>query len=313
MDPIESDRSLAVEAEAPSRARAASRVAAADATQADAQFQRAVGAHVRELRERRGMTRKRLALEASVSERYLGQLEAGEGNGSMLLLRRLAAALHVSLADIVAPQEQDGVERRLARRLLERIPAHRLEDMIFRLMREFGQDDAARRKRIALIGLRGAGKSTQGRLLATALAVPYVELDAEVELDAGMPLNEIFSLYGQSGYRRIERRCLERVIGQQERAVIAVGGGIVAEDETFRLLLANCYTVWLRASPEEHMARVIAQGDLRPMAGSAEAMADLKRILGAREPLYRKADVVVETSGFAPEAIHARLREIVDS
>jgi XRE family aerobic/anaerobic benzoate catabolism transcriptional regulator len=304
----------AVAADTKPRPRIPARLAdAAEPTLADAEFQRAVGAHVRELRERRGMTRKRLALEADVSERYLGQLEAGEGNGSMLLLRRLAAALHVSLAEIVAPDTDDGVERRLVRRLLERVPAHRLEDMIFRLMREFGQDDAARRKRVALIGLRGAGKSTQGALLAAALEVPFIELDGAVEHEAGMPLNEIFSLYGQSGYRRIERRCLERVIAQKERAVISVGGGIVAEDETFRILLANCYTVWLKASPEEHMARVIAQGDLRPMAGSAEAMEDLKRILGAREPLYRKADAVVETSGLAPEAIQVRLRELVVS
>jgi XRE family aerobic/anaerobic benzoate catabolism transcriptional regulator len=178
-------------------------------------------------------------------------------------------------------------------------------------MREFGHEEAARRKRIALIGLRGAGKSTLGKLLAKELNAPFIELDGEVERETGLPLNEIFSLYGQAGYRRIERRCLERVIEKHERAVISVGGGIVAEEDGFKLLLGNCFTVWLKAAPEEHMARVVAQGDLRPMAGNEEAMDDLKRILAAREPLYRKADAVVDTSGQTTEASLAKLRGLV--
>jgi len=278
---------------------------------ADSDFLAALGKRVRELRERRGMTRKLMALEADVSERYLGQLEAGEGNVSMLLLRRVAAALNVTLGEVMLPEHEDSVERRLIRRFLERIPAHRLEDVIFRLMREFGHEEAARRKRIALIGLRGAGKSTLGHLLAKELGVPFVELDGEVERETGLPLNEIFSLYGQPGYRRIERRCLERLIEQHERAVISVGGGIVAEEDGFKLLLGNCFTVWLKAAPEEHMARVVAQGDLRPMAGNQEAMEDLKRILAAREPQYRKADAVVDTSGQTLQASLAKLRDFV--
>lgn len=277
----------------------------------DSDFLAALGRRVRELRERRGMTRKRMALEADVSERYLGQLEAGEGNVSMLLLRRVAAALNVTLGEVLLPEQEDSVERRLIRRFLERIPAHRLEDVIFRLMREFGHEEALRRKRIALIGLRGAGKSTLGNLLAKELNVPFVELDGEVERETGLPLNEIFSLYGQAGYRRIERRCLERLIAQHDRLVLSVGGGIVAEEEGFKLLLGNCFTVWLKAAPEEHMARVVAQGDLRPMAGNEEAMEDLKRILAAREPLYRKADAVVDTSGQAMQASLAKLRDFV--
>jgi XRE family aerobic/anaerobic benzoate catabolism transcriptional regulator len=277
----------------------------------DSDFLAALGRRVRELRERRGMTRKRMALEADVSERYLGQLEAGEGNVSMLLLRRVAAALNVTLGEVLLPEQEDSVERRLVRRFLERIPAHRLEDVIFRLMREFGHEEALRRKRIALIGLRGAGKSTLGNLLAKELKAPFVELDGEVERETGLPLNEIFSLYGQAGYRRIERRCLERLLQQHDRVVLSVGGGIVAEEEGFKLLLGNCFTVWLKAAPEEHMARVVAQGDLRPMAGNEEAMEDLKRILAAREPLYRKADAVVDTSGQTMEASLARLRDLV--
>ena len=278
---------------------------------ADTDFLIALGKRVRELRERRGMTRKLLAREADVSERYLGQLESGEGNISIMLLRRVAAALNVTLGEVLLPEQEDSVERRLIRRFLDRIPAHRLEDVIFRLMREFGHEEASRRKRIALIGVRGAGKSTLGNLLAKELNVPFSELNREVERETGLPLNEIFALYGQTGYRRIERRCLERLIKQSEKGVISVGGGIVAEEETFKLLLGNCYTVWLKAAPEEHMARVLAQGDLRPMAGNGEAMDDLRRILAAREPLYRKADVIVDTSGQTPDTSLAKLREAV--
>jgi XRE family aerobic/anaerobic benzoate catabolism transcriptional regulator len=215
------------------------------------------------------------------------------------------------LIDILEPEQAGSVERRLISRLLDAVPPRRLEDLTFRLMREFGNEEASRRRRIALVGLRGAGKSTLGRSLATERGIRYVELDKEIELDSGMPLPELFSLYGQSGFRRFERRTLERLIDESATMVLAVGGGIVAEDETYSLLLNKCYTVWLKASPEEHMSRVIAQGDLRPMAGNSEAMEDLKRILAAREPLYRKADAVVDTSGQTPDASLNLLREAV--
>jgi XRE family aerobic/anaerobic benzoate catabolism transcriptional regulator len=278
---------------------------------ADADFLRALGKRVREWREQRGLARKALAREADISERYLGQLEAGEGNVSIMLLRRIASALNVSLREMVDPDGGDSVEQRLIRRFLEGLPGHRLEDVIFRLMREFGHEEATRRRRIALIGLRGAGKSTLGALLAKELQVPFIETDREVERATGLPLTEIFGLYGQSGYRRIERRCLEEVITDNTKAVLAVGGGIVADDESYKLLLANCFTVWLRASPEEHMARVRAQGDLRPMAGHAEAMEELKRILASRESAYGQADAVVDTSGQGAGASLARLRQVV--
>lgn len=279
---------------------------------ADAQFLTALGKRIRELRAQRGMTRKALAREAKVSERYLGQVEAGDGNISIVLLRRLAAALNVSLTDILTPDHPHTAEKQLLTRLLHRLPAHRLEEVILRVLREFAPDDAERRQRIALIGLRGAGKSTLGALLAAELQVPFIELDREVEQEAGLPLGEIFTLYGQAGYRRIERRCLERVLQGYTRAVIAVGGGVVAEEDTFALLLARCYTVWLKATPEEHMERVLAQGDLRPMAGNATAMEDLKQILAAREPLYRRADAVVDTSRQTLQASLAALRQLVD-
>jgi XRE family aerobic/anaerobic benzoate catabolism transcriptional regulator len=278
----------------------------------DAVFLSALGRRVRERRERLGMTRKLLAQQAEVSERYLAQLESGDGNVSIVLLRRIAAALNLTPAALVDGEAADSVERRLVQRLLEGVPAHRLEDVIFRLMRDFGQEEATRRKRIALIGLRGAGKSTLGALLSRALGAPFVELNGEIQRETRLPVSEVFNLYGQAGYRRIEHRCLERVLAEHDSAVISTGGGLVSDEETFKLLLANCYTVWLKARPEEHMSRVLAQGDFRPMAGHQDAMDDLKRILAAREPLYRRADAVVDTSGQAPEESLRALRDLVN-
>jgi XRE family aerobic/anaerobic benzoate catabolism transcriptional regulator len=253
-----------------------------------------------------------LSRTAAVSERYLAQLEAGEGNASIVLLRRVAGALGVRLTDLVDSAEP-AAEQRLIRRFLDSLPPERLEEVLRRLTQDFGQDDAVRRKRITLVGLRGAGKTTLGAALAKALRRPLVELDKEIEREAGLSLSEVFLLYGQAGYRRIERRCLERMIGSQENIVLTVGGGIVSEPETYNLLLLNCFTVWIKAAPEEHMARVVAQGDTRPMAGHAEAMEDLRNILTAREPLYGKADAVVDTSGCSVEKSFAALQKIAVS
>jgi XRE family transcriptional regulator, aerobic/anaerobic benzoate catabolism transcriptional regulator len=271
-------------------------------------FLLALGKRVRELRNRRGLTRKMMAREADVSERHLAQLEVGEGNVSIVLLRRIAAALHVSLAELFAAEAETRHEKILIQRFLERLPAHRVEEAMFRLLREFGEEEAVRRKRIALIGLRGAGKSTLGARLGAEMNVPFIELDGEIEKDTGMPLGEIFSLYGQTGYRAIERRSLERVLHEQERAIVSVGGGVVSEKETYDYLLSNCYTVWIKARPEEHMARVIAQGDLRAIAGGNQAMDDLRRILEAREPLYRKADAYLDTSESSVDESFAKLK-----
>ena len=278
----------------------------------DTDFLAAMGRRVREARERRGMARKVLSQNAGVSERYLAQLEGGEGNASVLLLRSVARALGMPLTDLLDPRE-NTVEQRLIRRFLERLPEHRLEDVVFRLMRDFGHEEAARRKRLALVGLRGAGKTTLGAALARELGFAFVELDQEIEREAGITLSEVFLLYGQAGYRRIERRCLERILEANAEMVMAVGGGIVSEPETFNLLLLNCFTVWLKAAPDLHMARVVAQGDFRPMQGNAEAMEDLTRILEAREPLYRKADVILDTTGETPEQSLAKLRQSVQA
>ena len=274
-------------------------------------FLSSLGKRVREARSRRGETRKLVARNAGVSERHLAHLEAGEGNISIVLLRRIAQALEMSIQDLLIEEDEDTAEKRLVRRFLSRLPAHRVEELVFRLMRDFGSDEAVRRERIALIGLRGAGKSTLGQKLAKELNLTFVELDEEVQKETGMPSAELFSLYGQGGYRRIERRVMEKIISGSQRVVISVGGGVVSEAENYDYLLANCYTVWVKAQPEEHMARVVAQGDLRPMAGNDEAMKDLKNILDRREPLYARADGIVDTSGESVEKSYAKLRSLV--
>ena len=279
----------------------------------DGDFLLFLGKRVRELRNLRGMTRKMVARESDVSERHLAQLEAGEGNVSIVLLRRIAAALNASLFELFAPQVEEPAEKLMIQRFLERLPNHRLEDVVFRLMRDFSPGEKMRRKRIALIGLRGAGKSTLGSKLAIELTIPFIELDGAIEKDTGMPLSEIFSLYGQSGYRAIEKRTLARVLNEHAAAVLSVGGGVVSEKETFDYLLSHCYTIWIKAQPEEHMARVLEQGDFRAMAGNDQAMEDLRRILEAREPLYRQADVELDTSGSSVTESFSRLKTTLQS
>jgi XRE family aerobic/anaerobic benzoate catabolism transcriptional regulator len=274
----------------------------------DGDFLLFLGRRVRQLRSVRGTTRKMVAREADVSERHLAQLEAGEGNVSIVLLRRIAAALNVSLVELFAGEVEEPVEKQMIQRFLKRLPNHRLEEVVLRLTRDFSPGEKARRQRIALIGLRGAGKSTLGAKLAEESEMPFIEMDRDIEKDAGMPLAEIFALYGQSGYRAIEKRTLERVLNENERAVLSVGGGLVSEKETFDHLLSNCYTVWIKAQPEEYMRRAMAQGDFRAMAGNDHAMEDLRRILEAREPLYRQADMELDTSGSSAEESFSKLK-----
>lgn len=269
---------------------------------------RLLGDRVREARARRGMTRRTLARDSGVSERYLAQLETGQGNISVLLLMKIAQSLSVPLTDLMREANGRDVELTLIEQFLKRLPPHRLAEVRSQLVRDFGSTDTDRLRRIALIGLRGAGKSSLGSRLARDLGCGFVELDREIETEAGTSLSEIFLLYGQAGYRRYERRCLERVLEHNDRAVIATGGSIVSEPGTYDLLLSTCYTVWLRAAPEEHMARVVAQGDTRPMAGNQEAMDDLRRILDGRAALYGQADAIVDTTGKAIEQSLAELK-----
>jgi XRE family aerobic/anaerobic benzoate catabolism transcriptional regulator len=257
-----------------------------------------LGERLRLLRARRGLTRKSLAREAAVSERHLANLESGTGNASILVLRQIARALDAPLAELLGEEAVASPERMLLRDLLRGRGDDELHRARLALAGLFGVPAGdGRRGRIALVGLRGAGKSTLGPMLAADLGCPFVELNREVERVAGCGVNEIHSLYGPSAYRRYERRALEEVVQQYPQAVLATPGGLVADPATFNLLLANAYCVWLQATPEEHMGRVIAQGDFRPMAGNAEAMDDLKRILAGRAAFYAKADLTYDTSG----------------
>ncbi len=273
----------------------------------DADFLERLGARVRGARGQRGLSRKRLAQLAGVSERYLAQLETGRGNISILLLRHIAEALELGLEEIVAEQET-AADIAVVMRMLRRASAEQrgqAKAAISQVMH--AAKGPAKARRIALIGLRGAGKTTLGQLIAEDLKIPFVELNSEISKMSGLAVPEIFNLYGPEGYRRLERRCLQQVVETQDRVILATGGGIVTDPSTYDQLLASFFTVWLHATPEEHMERVRAQGDLRPMAGNPEAMAELKLILGGREALYRRADRALDTSGQSAEPCHRDL------
>ena len=263
-------------------------------------FLAALGDRVRSLRARKGMTRRDLSLASAVSERHLASLEGGVGNASVIILRHIAQSLDCQIAELLGDETTVSPEWLLIRDLLRDRSDDDLRRGRLALAEAYGQagTQSARSRRLALIGLRGAGKSSLGQRLADALHVPFVELNREIERVAGCGLAEIHNLLGPSAYRRYERRALEETIALYPDAVIATPGGIVSDASTFNMLLANCFTVWLKASPEEHMSRVIAQGDLRPMAGnsSSEAMDDLKRILAGRAAFYGKADRSFDTS-----------------
>lgn len=272
-----------------------------------------LGERIRNIRAQRGMTRKILARDSKVSERYLAQLEMGQGNISINLLRQVADALATPLADLLQ-EEELSVEMKLLHEFLVRLDAQQLQRVWELLFVEFGNLHAqGRRERIALIGLRGSGKSTLGTLLAKRLGVPFIKLSQEIEREAGTPMGEVFSLYGQSGYRRYERRALEAVVTKNKRAVIEIPGGLVTEPGTYELLLSSCMVVWLQTSPEEHMARVMAQGDHRPMDDNNEAMEDLRRILQGRAQLYGKADVTLSTSGMTVQQSLDQLLRVLET
>jgi XRE family transcriptional regulator, aerobic/anaerobic benzoate catabolism transcriptional regulator len=261
-----------------------------------------LGERVRKIRSGRGMSRKALAKHSDVSERYLAQLEAGTGNCSIVLLRRIAQALSVPVAQLIDDRPDRSIENLLMRQLLDRLSPNQIVEARELLLSRFGGPSSeVRTGRIALIGLRGGGKSTLGRLLATQFGVPFVELDREIEHESGMALSELFEMFGQATFRRMERSALESTLQKNPRFVLATGGGLVTEPSTFELLLTSCFTIWVRTKPEEHMSRVLEQGDLRPISGNTRAMEDLISILGSREPLYAKADVSVDTAGQTPQ------------
>jgi XRE family transcriptional regulator, aerobic/anaerobic benzoate catabolism transcriptional regulator len=265
-------------------------------------FLLALGERVKALRARQGLTRKALARATGVSERHLANLEYGVGNASILVLLQVSRALQCSLAEIlgdVTTQSPDWLSLRAMLGTSDEATLRRARLAVSELLGSEAQraeDKPARSSRIALIGLRGAGKSTLGRMLAEDLDFPFVELSREIEKLAGCSISEVLGLYGQNAYRRYERRALEDAIEAYPQAVIATAGGLVSDLMSFNLLLRRCTTVWLMADPEDHMSRVMAQGDLRPMAASREAMDDLKSILAGRAPFYSKADMRIDTS-----------------
>jgi XRE family aerobic/anaerobic benzoate catabolism transcriptional regulator len=275
----------------------------------------ALGERVRSLRSRRGMTRKEVSLASNVSERHLANLEHGTGNASVLILFQVAKALQCSVSELIGDVTTSSPEWLLIRELLENrgeAELHKVRVALGDMLDTRADRSKVHRKTcIALIGLRGAGKSTLGHMLAEDLGYPFVELSAEIEKFAGFSISEIQALYGQNAYRRYERRALEETVQLYPEAVIAIPGGLVSEPATFNLLLQHCMTIWLQADPEDHMKRVLAQGDTRPMASSREAMEDLKSILAGRAAFYAKADHRLDTSAAPLAATFGALRELV--
>ena len=277
----------------------------------EAAFLDQLGQRVRTMRSLRGMSRKVLAKVSGISERYIAQLESGKGNVSIVLLRRVSNAMGAHLEDLI-PSAEPSPDWAMIRDLLRKASAAQIaqaKDVLG------GQGASQPRLKsfagIALIGLRGAGKSTLGKLLAKKIGWNFVELNKEIEAQNGLSIAEIIALYGQEGFRRLEQSALTQLLARKELTVLATGGGIVSEPVTFDLVLSSFYTIWLKAEPDEHMARVRKQGDLRPMADDRSAMAELRNILTSREPLYARASAVVDTAGLSVDAAAARLVDAV--
>lgn len=268
-----------------------------------------LGDRVRTLRAHRGMTRKVLARDSGVSERYLAQLEQGQGNISVVLLARVAAALRTEPSELLQMRERRTAEEVLIADLLRDLSPDNHKEFLQMLSEHFLVPVESRR-RIALVGLRGAGKTSQGELLAQHLDIPFVRLGNEIELLAGMSTPEIFSLSGETGYRRLEEKALMQTLRRYDRCVVETGGSIVTDPKMLNTLLTTCFVVWLHARPEEYMRRLIAQGDVRPMEHQSDAMSDLRRILAERDELYSKAHASIDTNGKSIEDCVAELIKI---
>jgi len=280
----------------------------------DASYLRALAERIRDARAQRGMTRNALATDSGVSLRFLAQLEAGQGNPSVLVLRRVAAAMGFPPDALVSDEPSRRGDRPLVLEILNRLADRELLAARRLLTDHFatGSGAVTNQSHVALIGLRGAGKTTLGRRLALQRGVPFFELDREVEREYGATIGEILQLHGQPGYRRFERQSLQAVLTKNPAAVIETGGGLAADPETLPVLLESTLTVWIRAAPEEHMQRVIDQGDLRPMARSRAAMRELRNILKAREPFYRQAHLQLNTSGKTVDQNFRDLLELLE-
>ena len=278
----------------------------------DAAFVDAVGRLVRLHRAKRGMTRRQLATESEISERYLAQIESGHGNPSIIILKAVALALEVPIIDLLPRTNAASAALTQILDSLGRMPVSELPAIAEMIEARAAPDALSdRARRIALVGLRGAGKSTLGRLLAEHLNVPFIELNRVIEQEYGAGVAFLIEMSGLATFRRYERACLERVIAQNDDAVIATAGGIVSNPETYALLLRRSHTVWIKARPDEHMSRVMRQGDFRPMAQNREAMADLVAILDARRADYARAEAELDTSGDTVEQSQAKLLRLV--
>jgi XRE family transcriptional regulator, aerobic/anaerobic benzoate catabolism transcriptional regulator len=279
-------------------------------TDPESGFLEQLGQRVRTMRSLRGMSRKVLAKVSGISERYIAQLESGKGNVSIVLLRRVSNAMGAHLEDLI-PTSDPAPDWQVIRDLLKKATPNQIAQAKDVLAGDGASSHRASFAGIALIGLRGAGKSTLGKMLAKTIGWNFVELNKEIEKQNGLSVAEIIALYGQEGFRRMEQTALNQLLARKELMVLATGGGIVSEPLTFELILSSFYTIWLKAKPEEHMARVRGQGDLRPMADDRSAMAELRNILVSREPLYARASAVVDTAGLSVDAAAARLSEAV--
>ena len=277
-----------------------------------AAFLAAIGREVRKNRAKRGMTRRQLAHASLTSERYLAQIESGAGNPSVSVLRAIAQALDLPPAALLPETADRSAALGPILDLIAQVPEGELpalaQEIEARIASRAGADRA---RRIALVGLRGAGKSTLGRMLAQHLGWPFIELDRRVEEDYGASIPDLIEMAGTATFRRHERSALQRVIAEHEAAIVTTAGGIVADPDTYALLLRRTHTVWIKARPDEHMSRVMAQGDFRPMAQNREAMADLVAILEARRADYARAEAEVDTAGDAVEQSFAKLLRVV--
>ncbi|UGV26292.1 helix-turn-helix domain-containing protein [Rhodopseudomonas boonkerdii] len=278
----------------------------ADPEAAELEFLEQLGNRVRTMRGLRGMSRKVLSSASGLSERYIAQLEAGQGNVSIVLLRRVSAAMGAHLEDII-PSADMSPDSLVIRDLIR----NATPQQIAKAKEVLSGHGIPRHAGIALIGLRGAGKSTLGRLLAESIGWKFIELNKEIEKQSELSVAEILALYGQEGFRRKEQEALAHLLAQRDPIVLATGGGIVSEPVTFDLVLSSFYTVWLRAKPEEHMGRVRKQGDLRPMADNRSAMEELRTILLSREPLYARAAAEVDTAGLTIDKAAEKLRKAI--
>jgi XRE family transcriptional regulator, aerobic/anaerobic benzoate catabolism transcriptional regulator len=276
-----------------------------------AAFLTAIGGEVRRNRAKRGMTRRQLAQASETSERYLAQIESGAGNPSVSVLRAIAQALELSASALLPEAGVRPAALGAILDLLAQVPEGELPALTKEIKARVARsENADRARRVAFIGLRGAGKSTLGRMLAQQLGWPFIELDRVVEEDYGASIPDLIEMAGTMTFRRHERSALERVIAAHEAAIITTAGGIVADPETYALLLRRTHTVWIKARPEDHMSRVMAQGDFRPMAQNRAAMADLVAILEARRADYGRAEAAVDTSGDAVEQSFAKLSRV---